>query len=47
MALDIKKFEKGKCFICGKETEGDTYAHSYCCEAYSDEKAKRIKENGK
>lgn len=44
MVLDIKKFELGKCFICGKECGKEAYIHNECAIAYSDEKNKRIKE---
>lgn len=42
-ALDTKKFEKGKCFICMQNCDADAYVHVSCAVAYHDEKAKRIK----
>jgi hypothetical protein len=47
MAIDTKKFEKGKCFICSKECDKDAYCHIECSYAYSDEKQKRINEANK
>jgi hypothetical protein len=42
--LEVKKFEKGICFICGQPCREDIYVHLECATAYTDEKQKRIKE---
>lgn len=44
MALDVKKYVKGECFICGESCSEGKFAHYECCVAYSDDKDKRIQE---
>lgn len=45
IALDIKKFIKGQCFVCnGKTDDPNAYLHYACAVAYSDEKEKRTNE---
>lgn len=41
---NIKKWEKGKCFICGNPCLEDYFCHEACSIAYDDEKKKRLKE---
>ena len=42
--LDIKEFVEGKCFICGKPCDPESYCHFECALAYANEKEKRIRE---
>lgn len=42
--LEIKIYNKGICFICGKECEKDHYAHYECCLAYAENKELKLKE---
>lgn len=46
-SLDIKKFNKGECFICGLKDNipNWAYCHYACAVSYLDEKDKRIKES--
>jgi len=40
----LKKFEKGKCFLCGKPCLPDYYLHPECALSYEAERLKTIRE---
>lgn len=42
--IDVEKFIKGICFMCKRACDSQAYIHYECSVAYSEEKAKRIKE---
>lgn len=44
MALDIKQYEKGRCFICTKECDKEGYVHDYCALAFQEDHKKRMRE---